>query len=200
MAEFPAALKPAPFTGPPAGQGQAAVEHRIPAFPTPTQEKTNWCWAAVAQAMLTRQGVQAWSQSSVAAFWGTAENVTISLGDLLSRLWQSGHLGRYGSEGRSYLQNRATTEQRMRSLLDRDIPVPLTVAWDDSFENHYICAFGYGVLAGGFALWIFDPSAADSYQDNKRLLPIDEVYAYRSTSAGTILRGEWSQIFLPYDG
>jgi hypothetical protein len=200
MPEFSAALHPTPFAGPAAGAGALPPEHRIPGFPTPAQEKTNWCWAAVTSALLSRQSGNQWSQTSVANFWGTAEDVTISLGELLSRLWQSGQLVRYGSEGRTYLQNKGNIQQEMRSLLDRDIPIPLTVSWNGSLTNHYVCAFGYGSLAGSFALWIFDPSAADSCQDNKRLLPIEEVYAYRSNAGSTILRGEWSQIFLPYDG
>ena len=171
------------------------ASRRIAGFPTSqSQQKDNWCWAAVTFAVLRLRGQNPLlsSQSDIVR-------------DLYPDLKDEGAdldvcLPHWGLPTTTFYDPMFALPQSVQKIVDsinHGLPVPIYIAWHGYPINkgHAICAFGYDQIAGESAVWLYDPSAKDSDDDNVKLVSFEGLSRYDSgLKEGTV--GFWAAYYL----
>jgi hypothetical protein len=179
----------------------AQVKSVISDFPIGvSQEKTNWCWAAVlsgTRALYPAPGL-AMSQSAVANAVQrqpqASGNEMADLGIGLRCLHYKGvkKLAPYDLNGIKSFPN------SISAMLDGKRPVPIHIDWGNGGEGHAICAIGYGSLNGAPALVIYDPAAVDNLRDNLTMVTLSGMSRYEAALSDKTLYGKWVAAYV-YD-
>jgi hypothetical protein len=166
---------------------------RIIGFPTSAEQaKSNWCWAAVTSAiMVCRSHPEAASSQRdiVRRVLGSELDETAQL-FLSLNAFQIGYSTSAGSD-----LFEPGTKAAIVNHIASGLPVAIHIAWDgSSSDGHAVCAFGLDSTGQEAALWIYDPSAKDSDDDNEKLVPISQMTRFEDgVSNGTT--GSWVATF-----
>jgi hypothetical protein len=169
------------------------TSRRISGIPTSVEQaKNNWCWAAVTSAvMLCRNHPEAAlsQRDIVRRVLGSDRNETAQLFLSLNE-FQIGYLTSAGSD-----LFEPSTKEAIVNHVAAGLPVAIHIAWDgSSSDGHAVCAFGLDSTGQEAALWIYDPSAKDSDDDNEKLVPISQMMRFEDgVSNGTM--GSWVATF-----
>lgn len=163
-------------------------------FPTPDQERINWCWAAVGSSLCTFHIDHPISQTKVARLHlgpefetEPPEGTEQILIEVLEKLFESNQIGHRfrrsevhsdynGADGRYQILRNDLVER-----LEKRYPVPATIIWSSggNWVSHFICIFDFDRLdESGLTFFVYDPASNDMHLDN-----IIEI------SAGSLLRG-----------
>jgi hypothetical protein len=166
-------------------------------FPTQTQQRDNWCWAAVSAALLPIFHKAPMQQCEIVTqFKGVAScppNIGIDESAILDDVFASLQLGhRYHS--REFLDDVDGAIPEIRAELEAGRPVPITISWGPDSNNHYVCAFAYAQVDGEPALWIFDPWRSWAADGNKRLRTVASMTHFEQ-ERGSATVGEWIEAY-----
>jgi Papain-like cysteine protease AvrRpt2 len=137
----------------------------------PSQEKLNWCWAAVASTIagyyfptmpINQDAVAREVLGPPCSATGSGCDVQADLGEVFDKL-NAGH----GNPMRKNVLARALTFQEVRDFIDAGVPICVRIEWLGG-GGHFVIVTGYSVSDTGVN-WVdvSDPFYGDS------LLPFD---------------------------
>ncbi len=148
------------------------------------QEQTEWCWAAVSQALLAATTHERKSQSEIARQVTGLSLPLSNVPKVIDFVFTKLGLQYQGPRGMV-----AHGQQFLTSNIASNIPVAITIAWNDDNGGHVIVACGWDSATEHICL--FDPNSVQDSSDIVKWVPISEMTNYLEGSRHQ-MRGRWA--------